>query len=363
MNKALYDHKLTALKERAAYRRGLYLRPELKNLFYEFTQKCNENCFHCGSKCESLAPTDCMSVEDWKALTREVALNFPRKPMLCITGGEPLLYDGLFEVMSHAASLGFVWGMTTNATLIDHDCAQALKKAGMSTVSVSIDGLESTHDAQRGLKGGYDLAMNGIGHLLEAGFDHVQVTTVINHRNIGELPELFEIMDELPIDSWRVINLEPIGRALLHPGYMLDKEDYARLFSFIREKRELGYPVCYGCSHYLGIELERDLRDWYFYCTAGRTTASVMSDGSVGACLDIPRIYDEKDGIKTIQGNVKERSFTDIWENEFKVFRQELSDICVTCGECEETEFCAGGSWHSLDCVTGEQQMCFKKML
>ena len=92
----------------------------------------------------------------------------------------------------------------------------------MGTVSVSIDGLEKTHDRLRGLPGGYRLAMEGIQNLIDVGgFKTIQVTTVINHSNIDELDPLYEIFEKMDIDSWRVINLEPIGRALEYPDLMI----------------------------------------------------------------------------------------------------------------------------------------------
>ncbi len=355
--KEIIDMKTAHMNRVAMYRNGLYKRPVLKQLFFEFTQNCNEKCFHCGSSCGMKRVEGELEKEEWMAIIDEVAENFKPKPMLCITGGEPLLYKDFFEVMTYAKNKGFLWGMTTNATLVNAEVAGKLKKAGMRTVSVSIDGLPETHDTQRGLKGGYERAMAGIRAMIDEGFEHVQITTVVNHENIGQLDALFDIMDKIDIDSWRVINLEPIGRALDFPEKMMTKDDYRRLFSFIKEKREQNYPVCYGCTHYLGMEYEREVRDWYFICSAGRTTASVMSKGDVGACLDIER------NDRTIQGNVRQERFTDIWNNKFGIFRQDPDNIAENCKDCEHHGFCAGGSWHSYDFENDRQRMCFKDVL
>ena len=191
----------------------------------------------------------------------------------------------------------------------------------------------------------------------ENTFQNVQVTTVVNHENIGELDELFLVMDGLDIDSWRVINLEPIGRALQWPNRMLKQEDYRRLFSFIREKRLAGYPVEYGCSHYLGPELEGELRDWYWLCNAGIYTASIMSNGDVGACLDIERRPE------TIQGNIRETRFRDIWENRFALFRKDLSAESEYCRGCSHADHCRGDAHHSWDYDKNVPRLCFKGML
>ena len=168
---------------------------------------------------------------------------------LCITGGEPLLYPEFFPLMDAAKEKGFRWGMTSNAALISKEVAGRLRKTGMETISVSIDGLQPTHDILRGRANAWKDAMRGIDHLIETGgFSHIQVTTVVNHDNIHELDGLYEILRKIDIDSWRIIGLEPIGRALEHPKKMLTGEDQRYMFSFIREKREERMPVTYGCS-------------------------------------------------------------------------------------------------------------------
>lgn len=389
----------------AQFREELYVRPRLCQLFFELTLKCNEACFHCGSSCGAGRP-DGLPAEVYKSILDEVKENFDiHQLMLCITGGEPLLRPDFFDILGYAFEQGYTWGMTSNATLITPEIARRLYDAGMATISVSIDGLRKTHDSLRGLAGGYDLAMKGIENLLaererrekneedsdadyagggtaESGeslsglsedaakkaaskapgkgkkpFRAIQVTTVINHENIGELDALYSIFEDMDIDSWRVIGLEPIGRALLRPELMLTAEDQRRLFSFIYEKRCEQMPVTYGCSHFVGFDYEHEVRDWYFLCNAGIYTASIMANGDVGACLDIER------SPRTVQGNIFENTFTEIWNNRFEMFRRPLSDFCKECRDCSYERFCAGGAHHSFDYEKQRQRICFKGIL
>lgn len=354
----IQDVKRSHLNKLADYTRTLYRKPELRKLFFELTLQCNERCFHCGSSCTS-ARGDELSNKEWLALIDQVKTDFgTERIQLCITGGEPLLNRNFFDIMGYAHAQGFRWGMTSNATLITPEVARHLAEVGMGTISVSIDGLRDTHDRLRGLAGGFDRTMAGIQNLLDVdAFHAVQVTTVINHKNIDELDELFAILDEIDIDSWRVINLEPIGRALLHPDLMLTREDYVRLFDFIREKRAAGYPLEYGCSHYLGLEYEAEVREWYWLCNAGVYTASVMSNGDIGACLDIERRPE------TIQGNIRTDRLRDVWENRFELFRHDLSDLCAECRSCEHVRFCRGDAHHSWDYDHNHPMVCLKSVL
>lgn len=394
----------------AKYREGLYAHPQLRQLFFELTLKCNEACFHCGSSCGAARP-DGLPAQVYKDILDEVKQYFDIRPMmLCITGGEPLLRPDFFEILGYANAQGFTWGMTSNATLITPETAKKLYDTGMATISVSIDGLEETHDRLRGLQGGWQLAMEGIENLLaererryapadgedaegrnpgcpepagsaqecfdefsEAAkldkdrrsrkasarkpFRAIQVTTVINHENIDELDQLYRIFEGMDIDSWRVIGLEPIGRALLRPELMLTPDDQRRLISFIYEKRCEQMPVTYGCSHFVGFDYEREIRDWYFLCNAGIYTASIMANGDVGACLDIER------SPRTVQGNIFETPFTEIWNKRFELFRQPLSRFCAECRDCSYERYCAGGSHHSFDYDNNCQRICMKGIL
>ena len=348
--------KLNHLEQLRQYKQQLYRNPVLKYLFLELTLRCNEHCRHCGSRCGDVRTNE-MTKEQYFSFLEKIKADFPQLPMLCITGGEPLLREDFFEIMDYAKKLGYMWGMTSNGTLITPHIAQKLEKVGMKTISVSIDGLEQTHDDFRQSKGGFRKSISGIKNLLAHDFKAVQVTTVVTKKNIAELEQLCALMCELDVDSWRVINIEPIGRALTLDGYTLDKEDYRYLFSFIRQKRLKGYPVTYGCQHYLGTDYEKEVRDWYFLCNAGIYVASVMANGDIGACLDIERRKE------TIQGNIFKDDFTQVWYNRFQIFRTPLAEKNTECANCLSRPFCDGGAYHSWDYDTNKPLVCFKNIL
>lgn len=354
--KTIKERKLDILAERV---HRLYREPELRQLFLELTLSCNERCYHCGSSCLPSRPENELSLQEYRRILEEVREDFDlQKVFLCITGGEPLLRKDFFDILGCANELGYRWGMTSNGTLITKDVAHRLAECGMKTISVSIDGLPETHDRLRGLPGAFEAAMRGIENLIaEDSFHHVQVTTVVNHETMGQLDALFTLFDGIEIDSWRVINLEPIGRALDWPGRMLTADDYRALFAFIREKREQGYPVQYGCSHYLGPEYEGELRDWYWLCNAGIYTASIMANGDIGACLDIERRPE------TIQGNIRTSRFKEVWEKRFELFRRDLADGSEFCRDCEHRKHCRGDAHHSWNYDRNEPMLCLKGVL
>ncbi len=333
--------------------------PRLKFLFIEMTNQCNEHCRHCGSSCGEQNAEGMLSGEEIKAFLKKTSEQFDvRDLQLCITGGEPLLREDFFDIMGYANSLGYNWGMTDNGTLIDRKTAELLEKTGMRTISVSLDGLPETNDWFRRRPGGFDAALNGVRELVKLGtFHHVQVTTVVHKRSLPELPKLYELLKKEGLRSWRVINIEPIGRAKNDPELMLDRGDYIKMFKFIRDNyNDPVLPVTYGCSHFLGTELEREVRKWYFLCNAGVYTASIMYNGDIGACLDIERRRE------LIQGNIRRDDFRDVWENRFEIFRNDFRKQ-GDCAECPEYKFCAGGAFHTWNFDENRQNVCFKGLL
>lgn len=354
-NKTKQEH----MHQLAEYRRSLWEHPKLRLLFIELTGACNEHCLHCGSHCGDFPVEDLLSTQEIKGFLDHIRENFPLDELqLCVTGGEPLLRKDFFEIMAYAKQLGFHWGMTSNGTLITREIATQLLETGMLTVSISVDGLKETHDWFRQSQGSYEKTMEGIRHLLEVGgFKHVQITTVVHHKNIHELEDLYREFLTLGIRSWRIVNIEPIGRALEQQDLMLSKHELKKMLKFINEKRfQNQMEVTYGCSHYLGVKLERELRKWYFLCNAGIYAASISYKGDIGACLDIPRLPE------LIQGNIRRDSFARVWKEEFKIYR-ENRPTCQRCSQCKEYEFCNGDSFHTWDFQEGKPGLCLRELI
>lgn len=351
--------KRAHMTELAKYRRKLWDDPKLKFLFIEMTNLCNERCLHCGSRCGEESPEGMLKGEEIKAFLKKTAGQFDIRTMqLCITGGEPLLRRDFFDIMDYAHSLGYNWGMTSNGTLIDKDMAIRLRKAGLATISVSLDGLPETNDWFRQTEGGFERALNGVRMLRQYGaLKHLQVTTVVHKRNIGELDELYELLKREGLRSWRVIAIEPIGRAKDNAELALSDDDYRKMFDFIKAHyKDEKLPVTFGCSHYLGEELEREVRRWYFLCNAGIYTASIMWNGDITACLDIERRPE------LVQGNIRKDDFAEVWKNKFTEYRSDMRKQ-GPCADCRDYEFCAGGAFHTWNFDECRQNVCFKGVL
>lgn len=344
----------------ATYRRQLYRKPVLRDLFLEVTSRCNAHCDHCGSNCNN-APVDKeVDADLLKRTLREIAEAYdPEDIMLNVTGGEPLMRGDLFDIMRYASDLGFNWGVTSNGMLIDDDIIERMVETNMRTISISLDGLKDTHESFRHVPGSFDVIVENLRKLNDTpSIGIVQVTTVVNKTNLYELEALHQLIHDLGIRSWRIINVDPIGRAKDNEGLLLNAKDHRYLFDFIKEKRELGKVenVEYGCSHFLGTDLEKELRDTYFICTTGLNVASILSNGDIFPCPDIERRPE------FVQGNIRKDSFVYVWENGFDMFRTEGRTSCESCRSCEDWDHCCGDSFHTWDFDNDRPGFCIKEI-
>lgn len=345
--------------ELARYQQHLCAFPRLKYLFLELTDQCNLRCRHCGSSCTADNRTY-LPLDKIKEILLQVAAAYDASEiMVCITGGEPFLHPDICDIVRFARRCGFTVGITSNGTLIDEVAARAIISSGLNTIAISVDGLENSHDSFRNQAGSFDKAMRGIRYLKANGADP-QVITVVHPGNISLLQAMFEFFKEEEISSWRLVNIDPIGRARAGSDILLSGNEIRVLLDFIRDKRfdpDNEMEVTYGCSHFVSFEYEREIRDYYFQCIAGTQAASIMANGDIGACLDIERRPE------LIQGNVYRDSFIDVWENRFSVFRRDRTERSHECLKCEDRNVCRGDSAHTWDYDKDAPLYCVRKML
>lgn len=202
--------------------------------------------------------------------------------------------------MKYATDLGFHWGITTNGMLITDEIIEKMKDTKLATMSISIDGLEESHDNFRGIKGSYK--------------------------------KILENIEKLRQDKF--------------------------LLNFIKEKRNMAkFDVTYGGSHFVGMKLEKELRNNMFFCMTGYTTASILYNGDIYVCPNVERRKD------LIQGNVRKDDFIDIWKNKFKWFRDLDKLQSKECENCEDWKYCRGDSLHTWDFDKNKPKICIKKIL
>ena len=286
----------------------------LQQLFWESTLRCNVHCLHCGSDCVASVTTPDMPAEDFlHVIDTEVTPHVnPHKVMVIISGGEPLMRKDLPQIGRALYDRGYPWGMVTNGLALTEARFRELRKAGLRSITVSLDGLEEDHVWLRQ----HPLAFEGACRAIKLCAAEKRLTwdvvTCANQRTIGHLPAIRDLLWSLGVRDWRVFGIDPMGRAAENPELILTNEQFRQLMDFIAAERAAGRHVSYSCEGYLG-SYEGKVRDHLYQCAAGLSVASILIDGSISACTSIRGKY--------YQGNIYKDSFWNVWEHGFKPYR------------------------------------------
>jgi len=351
MNSKLTLRKKIALELFRKYRDNAKKIHQLKYIFWECTLRCNLNCLHCGSDCKKEALVKDMPVSDFIGAIDDVSsIVEPNKTMIVLTGGEPLLRNDLEICGKQLYERGFPWGMVSNGFHLTSKRLQSLLKAGLRAVTISLDGLENSHNWLRGNPKSFENAVNAIGLLSETEDLRFDVVTCVNQKNFNELNQLKELLLSKGVKEWRIFTVFPIGRAKEHTELQLNPVQFKHLFDFIARERKKGdIKLNYGCEGFLG-NYEGEVRDNLFFCKAGVNIASVLIDGSISACPNFRENFS--------QGNIYKNSFKAIWENEYSIFRDRTWMKTGECSDCSSFKYCEGNGMHLRDEKTGELLFC-----
>lgn len=334
----------------------------LSQLFWECTQRCNFSCIHCGSDCKVSSQIKDMPFEDFRKVLESIRKEMDVSSLtINITGGEPLVRKDLEACGRAIYDMGIAWGIVTNGWLLTEDRFRSLLKAGIHSMTISLDGIGEVHDWMRGRKGAYGRAVEAISLVCRyneaaarsvsyLGFSRLSpadavafdVVTCVNRRSLEQLQDIKTELIRLGVRHWRLFTIFPVGRAARYPELQMDKEEFHRLMHFIRETRKEGLiDAEYACEGFLG-EYEGEVRNTFFSCQAGISIGSVLADGSIGACASIRSDY--------TQGNIYDGDdFMEVWKSRYQAYRDRSWMYKDACRKCGYFRWCQGGAMHLRD--------------
>ena len=339
--------------------------PALRLLFWETTKACNLSCHHCRAIPQTAcAPEDLSTREGFGLMD---AISEIAKPVLILSGGEPLYRPDIFDLGRHGNSLGFRMALATNGTLIDKTVVDRILTAGFQRVAISLDGANpTTHDRFRGVPGAHKRAVDALRMLRENGVS-IQINSSIAKHNVAELPQMLELALGLNADALHIFMLVPVGCGLeIAQDQMLPSDEYEQVLHWFYDmSKDVPIDLKATCApHYFRVRAQRIIderkhgdRSTPFIapgtkakaapdpaggrplstmtrgCLAGTNVCFVSHKGDVYPCGYLP----------VSAGNVRETRFSAIWKNA-RVF-QELRNpeaFGGKCGECRYMAICGG---------------------
>lgn len=332
---------------------------------WNMTNRCNLRCQHCYIEAEDKAYRNELTTEEAKVFIDDLAEM--QAPVLLFSGGEPLLRQDIYELGKYAAERNLRPVISSNGTLITPEMAQRIKDAGFQYVGISLDGLRDVHDEFRVMKGAFDRSIQGIRNCLAIGVK-AGVRFTVNKMNYKDLPGVIDLLVEEGVPRFCMYHLVYAGRGKEIANQDLSIPEMRDLIEWLLNKtqelhdRGVEVEILTTDNHADGIYLynkivneqpERadevmELLKMHGGCSAGKKFADVDAQGNVHACQFWGHV---------VIGNVKERKFSDIWNdlnNELMAGLKDMkSKLKGRCAVCKYVEVC-GGCRIRAEAITGD---------
>lgn len=333
---------------------------EPKWIAWEITRRCNLNCVHCRSSSglEAKGHPD-FTLDEAKRVLDDIASY--AKPVVVLSGGEPLLRPDVFDIAQYGTDLGLRMCLATNGTLVTQEICAKIKAAGIKMVSLSLDGASAeVHDNFRNQPGAFGGTLNAAKLFKENGISFL-INSSFTKRNQEEIPKIYHLAKELGATAWYMFMIVPTGRGEDIMDELIAPEDYEKLlvWHYEMEKGEkdlLVRPTCAPNYYRVVLQQAKEKGDDYERrslqfstggskgCLAGQLISLIDVDGNVLPCSYFPMAA----------GNIREKSFKEIWEHSelfhdlrnFKAYKGR-------CGSCEYVNVC-GGCRARAYAVTGD---------
>ncbi len=179
---------------------------------WEATRACDLACVHCRAEAQSQIYPGELDTKQALDLIRQLA--DWGVPLFVMTGGDPLKRPDLTRLVKECAKRGMNFALAPSITpLLTYDRLKELRDAGLSRISLSLDGADAaTFDAFRGVPGTFDRFLEASRQIRELGIQ-LQINTTISRHNQGQVWDISRAIVPFSIALWSVFFLVPTGRA------------------------------------------------------------------------------------------------------------------------------------------------------
>jgi MoaA/NifB/PqqE/SkfB family radical SAM enzyme len=213
--------------------------PQPDTAILMITKRCNLTCQFCDLKNgnEEMKTEDAFQIID--------NLNKIGIKGIVLTGGEPFLHKGLFDIIAHAKEKGIKISITTNGSVL-RDYIQQIINSKIDVINISLDGFEATHDSLRMKKGLYEVVKNNIFELKDKQ-QNITINYVVTKDNFNELEAFYNWAQEqrIPVDFWPVNHSKAL---FINPD-----NEYDTFLRFVKKLRSRNQISRFKYIYYLRV--------------------------------------------------------------------------------------------------------------
>ena len=209
--------------------------PALRLVAWETTRRCNLSCMHCRAGAMNEHYPGELTTAQGEAFLDDLATM--GRPVVIMTGGEPLLREDIFHLAQYGDKLGLRMVMAVNGTLLTPEIAVKLKDSGIQRLSISLDGSDApSHDEFRGQKEAFDGALKGMEAAKRAGLEF-QINTTVTRTNLPDMEKIYRLAVDLGAVAHHIFLLVPTGRGRALTGEIITAGEYEEVLNWFADKK------------------------------------------------------------------------------------------------------------------------------
>lgn len=203
---------------------------------WEVTRSCNPACKHCRAKAYPEPYPGELSTEKVKALID--TFSSVGNPIIIFTGGDPMIYPDVYELIAYASFRGLCCVVSPNGTLITPENVHRIKEVGVQCCSISTDDYNvEKYDAFRCVPGASDATMCGIKCLKAKGVGF-QINTMAARGSLYDFKKIFELCERIGMAAWYIFLLAPVGRAAEPVDQVITVQEYEDVLHWFYDFRK-----------------------------------------------------------------------------------------------------------------------------
>jgi radical SAM protein with 4Fe4S-binding SPASM domain len=329
-------------------------------VYWELTRACPLACRHCRADAlRGRAPGELTTAECEHVLASLAAAGEPR-PHVVFTGGDPLARPDLVPLVRFAAGHGLGVSVAPSATpVLTRDVVAALKDAGVSGMSISVDGpAAAQHDRLRGVLGSFGWTLIAARRIVGAGVP-LQINTLLCAETHPHLEAIAELVGRLGAARWSLFALVGVGRGAQLRALTAEECEITFRWLARNSPRWPFVTTTTEAPHYRRISLQLAREEGLprpsgqgFGMRDGNGIMFIGADGDVTPSGFLP----------VSAGNVRLADPLAIYR-ESSLFRalRAPSGFDGRCGACAYRQLCGGSrarAWAASGNVRGEDPLC-----